>query len=171
MSWARRCSTGLFYTEKQWRSVFCVNDCSNSKSMLRDVTPLTHTWFWGSRVWFWPSGAWLWLSLPPTGDPRVVAVMLDVGQIFAILSDYVAGAGRESTRFRRPREGDWSTWSSRRAAETIALPARKTQRVRRRAEALRNGFKFNRLYYDRSDVPLLTLTAEDQLLSSVHTHA
>ncbi len=67
---------------------------------------LSLTWFWGSRVWvwFWPSGAWL--SLPPTGEPRVVAVMLDAGQIFAILSVYVAGAGGESTG---------------RVAETIAL--------------------------------------------------
>lgn len=50
--------------------------------------------------------------------------MLDAGQIYVILSVYVAGAGGESTgrvageRFMRDR----STWRS----ETIALPARHT---------------------------------------------
>lgn len=61
-------------------SSFHISKTSVRKMML--------TWFCGSGGWLWASGAWPWpwLSLPPTGEPRVVAVMLATGQILAILA-------------------------------------------------------------------------------------
>lgn len=96
--------------------------CKQKKSQL--------TWFCGSGGWLWASGAWPWpwLSLPPTGEPRVVAVMLATGQILAILASYGALARREITATsaaeRREERLDTrdrdTSWRSGRAAETIA---------------------------------------------------
>lgn len=58
------------------------------KVMDKENKRIPLTWFCGSGGWLWASGAWPWpwLSLPPTGEPRVVAVMLATGQILAILA-------------------------------------------------------------------------------------
>ncbi len=76
------------------------------------------TWFWGRGGWDWPSGAWPWPSFPPTGEPRVVAVILDTGQIFAILSAYVAGTPEEisfslgATENRHTSKSESTTWGT-----------------------------------------------------------
>lgn len=65
----------------------------------------TLTWFWGRGGWDCPSGAWPWVSFPPTGEPRVVAVILDTGQIFAILSLMSPSPGKKSLPPRARRSG------------------------------------------------------------------